>query len=288
VNLPHGIPAPGHRLHGVELGPVLLQVADLERSLAFYGPVLGLELLDRSGAEARLGAPDARPLVELRERAGARPVPPRGRNGLFHFAILLPDRGSLGRFLPHLAAVGASVGLADHLVSEASYLRDPDGLGIEIYADRPRDAWTYRDGELILTTDPLDAQDLIAAGGAHSWTGIPAGTRMGHVHLQVGNLEAAERFYHATLGFDKTTWSYPGALFLSADGYHHHLGLNTWGPPVDATAEDARLLEWTLSVGHETRLGDVAEALAVAGYRVTATDDGWTVIDPWGTTLRVR
>ena len=287
MNLPPGIPAPKHRLHGVELGPVLLQVADLDRSLAFYGLVLGLELLDRSGDEASLGAADGRPLVALRARAGARPVPARGRNGLYHFAILLPERAWLGRFLRHLEELGVPVGLADHLVSEASYLRDPDGLGIEVYADRPTDDWTYRGREFVLTTDPLDARSVIEAGGTTAWTGMPAEAVMGHMHLQVGELEAAERFYHEGLGLDKTTWSYPGALFLGADGYHHHLGLNSWGAPVDSTPEDARLLEWTLSVGEDTALDQVAEALASVGHPVTRADEGWTVTDPWGTTLRV-
>lgn len=282
------MPAPGFRLSDVEIGPVLLQVADLDRSLAFYESVLGLRLLDRARAEASLGAADGRPLVALRERRGARPVPRRGRNGLYHFAILLPDRPSLGRFLTHVRALGAPVGLADHLVSEASYLRDPDGLGIEVYADRPRERWSYRGREIALTTDPLDATSVVDAAGGAAWTGMPPGTVMGHLHLQVGDLGIAEGFYHRALGLDKTTWSYPGALFLGADGYHHHLGLNTWGEPVDPTAEDARLLEWTLVVGTEVPLEDVAGALATAGHAVTHADDAWTVVDPWGTMLRLR
>jgi catechol 2,3-dioxygenase len=280
--------APPHRLTGVEVGSVLLQVADLARSLAFYEGVLGLHVLDRAGAEARLGTVAGRPLVGLRERRGARPVPPEGRNGLYHFAILLPERKCLGRFLSHLAGLGTPVGLADHLVSEASYLRDPDGLGIEVYADRPRESWVYRDGEVLLTTDPLDTDALEEAAGSSSWGGIPDGTVMGHMHLHVGDLTVAERFYHSALGLDKTMWSYPGALFLSADGYHHHLGLNRWGAPKNATAEDARLLEWTLGLRGTEQIELVANALDRAGHPVSRMEAAWTVDDPWGTTLRVH
>jgi catechol 2,3-dioxygenase len=287
MNDDSGVSSPLHRLSDVEVGPVRLQVADLSRSVEFYEGILGLELLDRSGSRASLGAADGRPLVELRERPGARPVPRPGRNGLYHFAILLPDRADLGRFLGHLGALDVPVGLADHLVSEASYLRDPDGLGIEVYADRPRDAWRHRDGEVLLTTDPLDVDDLVRAGGAGTWNGIPAGSVMGHLHLQVGSLQVASRFYHEALGLDRTMWSYPGALFLGADGYHHHLGLNTWGDPIDPLPEDARLLEWSLSVGPDTPLEAILDALGDAGGTVASDENGWVVVDPWGTALRL-
>ena len=280
--------APGHRLTGAEVGPVLLQVSDLARSLAFYEGVLGLRVLDRAGAEARLGTAVGRPLVGLRERRGARPVPREGRNGLYHFAILLPERKFLGRFLRHLESLGTPVGLADHLVSEASYLSDPDGLGIEVYADRPRERWVYRDDEVLLTTDPLDTDALEEAAGSSPWGGVPDGTVMGHMHLHVGDLGVAERFYHSTLGLDKTMWSYPGALFLSADGYHHHLGLNRWGAPKNPTPEDARLLEWTLGLRGTDQVELVADALDRTGHPVSRTEGAWTVDDPWGTTLRVH
>jgi len=282
----YGIPAPGIRLSDVALGPVLLQVADVARSLDYYQEVLGLEVLDRSGADAALGV-GARTLVSLRERRGARAVPPRGRHGLYHFAILLPDRIDLGRFLSHVRGLGMSVGLADHLVSEAVYLRDPDGLGIEIYADRPRDAWVHREREILMTTDPLDAQVLMSAAGSTLWHGMPSGAVMGHIHLHVGDLSGAEAFYHETLGFDKTVWSYPGALFLSADGYHHHLGLNTWGEPTASTDADARLLEWNLHLTHAEQREEVARHLKSAGYSVADGVDGWTASDPWGTQLSV-
>lgn len=282
----YGIPAPGVRLSDVALGPVLLQVGDLARSLDYYRDVLGLEMLASSGADAALGAGD-RTLVSLRERRGARPAPPRGRHGLYHFAILLPDRIELGRFLSHVRGLDMSVGLADHLVSEAVYLRDPDGLGIEIYADRPRDEWAVREREILMTTDPLDAQALMSVAGSTPWRGMPSGAVMGHIHLHVGDLSVAEAFYHETLGFDKMVWSYPGALFLSADGYHHHLGLNTWGEAKASRDADARLLEWSLRLPHAEQREQVARRLKGAGYSVAEEDDGWIANDPWGTKLQV-
>src|SRR5687767_14787200 len=147
---PYGIAPPGYRLpDATRLGRVRLQIADLERSLAYYRDVLGLRVLDQTGARATLGAHgDDRPLIELVDRAGASPVPRRGRLGLYHFAILLPDRGSLGRFVEHLAKAGVRAGMSDHFVSEAVYLQDPDSLGIEVYADRPRSSWRHEGRQL--------------------------------------------------------------------------------------------------------------------------------------------
>ena len=183
------------------VGAVTLQVADLERSLEYYRTTLGLAELGRDAGGAVLGA-GARPLVELRERRGARPAG-RGRLGLFHFAILLPDRPALGRFVQHLADLGVYAGAGDHLVSEAFYLTDPDGLGIEVYADRPRASWRRNGRELLMATDPVDVAAVVAAGGGGAWTGMPAGTTMGHVHLHVGDLALASRFYSEALGLDR-------------------------------------------------------------------------------------
>jgi catechol 2,3-dioxygenase len=155
-------------------------------------------------------------LVELRERPGARPVPHRGLIGLYHFAILLPDRAALGRFLRHLGESGVRAGMSDHLVSEALYLTDPDGLGLEVYADRPRSTWLHHEGQLAMTTAPLDLLGVLAAGGDEHWTGMPAGTVIGHLHLYVDDIETGAAFYHERIGFDKVVWSYPGALFVSA------------------------------------------------------------------------
>jgi catechol 2,3-dioxygenase len=285
----YGIAPEGFRLpDAARLGRVSLQVSDLTRSLRFYTDVLGLGVLERTERSAALGAEsDGAPLVELHEQRGATPVPPRGRLGLYHFAVLLPDRESLGRFVVHLAESGVRAGASDHLVSEALYLQDPDGLGIEVYADRPRSAWRHRDRQLAMATDPLDLNGLAAAAEGR-WAGVPAGTSIGHVHLHVADLERAEAFYHGGLGLDKVVWSYPGALFLSAGGYHHHLGVNTWAAGA-ATPEpqDARLLYWELVVPHSRDVRAALASLEAAGGLVEATPDGALVRDPWGTAVRV-
>jgi len=278
------------RLHArAHPGRVRLQVAELERSVAFYEGVLGLGVLARGAQHASMGQADAAtPLVELHERPGAAPVQERGRLGLFHFALLLPDRAALGAFITHLAARGMRAGAADHRVSQALYLQDPDGLGIEVYADRPRAAWRYQDGQLVMATDPLDLADVVAAAGELRWEGMPAGTTMGHIHLHVGHLEEAAAFYRDGLGLDATVWNYPGALFLSAGGYHHHLGLNTWAAGAPPAGEaDARLLEWEMLVTDGAGVAAAAANLRAGGYTVEPAQDGVLARDPWGTTLRL-
>jgi len=271
-------------------GAVTLQVGDLGRSLDFYVGTLGLAVLDRDGGEARLGA-GGRRLVELRERSGARPAPRRGRLGLFHFALLVPDRATLGRFVKHLAELGVASGAGDHLVSEAIYLSDPDGLGIEVYADRPRAGWRRVGRELAMATDPVDIDAVVAAAGDAGWDGLPAATTMGHVHLHVGDLAGASSFYSAALGFDRTVWSYPGALFLAAGGYHHHLGTNVWAGPTARRPDidEAQLLEWSLELPDPASLAAAAASLATAGF-AAATDGAGSTLrtsDPWGTALRL-
>jgi catechol 2,3-dioxygenase len=272
------------------LGPVRLQIADLERSLAFYQSVLGLRVVERDGPRAALAAHDGRVLVELNERPGARPAGRGGRLGLYHFAILLPDRASLGRLVRHIAESGVRAGAGDHLVSEAFYISDPDGLGIEVYADRPRESWRRNGRELMMSTDPVDVQGLLQAAGDAPWSGMPSGTVMGHVHLHVGDLEQAAAFFSEAIGFDRITWSYPGALFMSAGGYHHHLGTNTWAGPGARPSEerDARLLEWTLDLPDAAAVHEVACGLRDAGYPAEAAEGGITTRDPWGTGLRLR
>lgn len=288
----YGEPPRGHRLPGAtRLGPVRLQVADLGRSLAFYEGVLGFRPVRRGAGEAALAAHDGgdRALVELVERPGARPMTARGRLGLYHVAYLLPDRAALGRFVRHLAERGVRAGAGDHLVSEAFYLSDPDGLGVEVYADRPRAAWRRTGRELLMATDPVDVPGVVRAAGAEPWAGMPAGTRVGHVHLHVGDLPRAAAFYSDGLGFDRTVWRYPGALFLAAGGYHHHLGTNTWaGPGARPPAEDdARLLEWTVEVPAAADVDAAAAHLDDAGYPVARDGRDLVARDPWGTAVRV-
>jgi catechol 2,3-dioxygenase len=285
----------GFRLpDATRLGRVSLQVADLSRSLEFYQGVLGFREIEHGGSSSVLAARgDDTPLVELHEQAGAKSPPRRGRLGLFHFAILLPDRPSLGSFAQHLADIGAYAGSSDHLVSEAFYLQDPDNLGIEVYADRPRNTWKRLGRQLMMATDPLDVDALVRVS-RDQWTGMPAGTTIGHVHLHVGDLATASAFYAAALGFDRMVWHYPGALFLGAGGYHHHLGTNTWAgasatPPAP---DDARLLEWTIQLPDEASLNALANSLTDAGQPVEREENpsgsSLKTADPWGTEIRVE
>jgi catechol 2,3-dioxygenase len=175
-------------------------------------------------------------------------------------------------------------------VSEAFYLQDPDGLGIEVYADRPRSSWRRLGSELMMATDPVDIANLLGAAGDTKWTGLPTGTVIGHVHLHVGDIARGAEFYSEALGFDRTVWSYPGALFLGAGGYHHHLGTNTWaGSGARAPAADeARLLEWTIELPDAASLDAAVRSIEGAGYTVERADaSSATTADPWGTRVRL-
>jgi catechol 2,3-dioxygenase len=287
----YGVAPDGYRLPApTRVGAVRLQVSDLERSLRYYEQVIGLRALSRDAARVVLGAHgDDTPLLELREHPGAAPVPVAGRLGLYHFAILLPERAALGRFLAHLGGIGERVGASHHLVSEALYLQDPDGLGIEVYSDLPRDSWSRRGRELEMDSRPLDLHDLARAAAGEPWRGMPPGTTIGHVHLHVGDLQRASRFYHGGLGLDRMVWSYPGALFLAAGGYHHHLGLNTWARDAPVAAEgDARLLEWELLVPGTEDVAAASRSLSAAGFGAVLEGDQATAVDPWGSRVRIR
>lgn len=288
----YGIRPPEYRLPAeTRLGPVRLRVADRARSEEFYARVLGLVRRDHGEGWTSLGAAGGdEPLIELVERPGAEPAPPWGRIGLYHFALRVPDRAGLGRFVLHLRELDVRVGAADHRVSEAIYLTDPDGLGIEVYADRPRGRWSSRGRQLVLTTDPLDVEALVAAAGAGPFEGLPPGTVMGHVHLHVGGLDRASGFYHEALGFDKVVWEYPGALFLSAGGYHHHVGVNVWaGEAGPAGPDDAGLLSWTLVLPSDEDVERITASLESAGSHVRreGAHGGGVALDPWGTAVEV-
>jgi catechol 2,3-dioxygenase len=283
----YGIQPQGYRLpEATHIGAVTLQVSDLARSTRFYRDVLGFGEVSTSNDRVELGVDD-KPLVVL--QAGAKEPLKARRLGLYHFAILLPDRPSLGRVLEHLVDNGIRPGASDHLVSEALYIDDPDGLGIEIYRDRPREEWTVTGKQLDMATDPLDFEAVVAAGGNVKWSGMPSGTTIGHVHLHVGNIEDAKRFYHEAVGLDVMVWSYPGALFLSAGGYHHHLGTNTWAGPhaTPPQRDEPRLAQWQLVLPGTEDVARVAANIHERGYSVTPEEPGGSIaIDPWTTPLQ--
>jgi catechol 2,3-dioxygenase len=271
-----------------ELGLVALTVADLSRSTAFYQDVLGFELLQEGSEQAVLGA-SGNPLLVLHEKRDAGPAPTNvtGLTGLYHFAILVPTRADLARSLLHMVESGYPLGGAsDHLVSEALYLSDPDNNGIEIYRDRPREEWPRRGGQLQMASDPLDLRALISEAQAdpRPWSGLAAGTRLGHMHLQVADIPQARDFYHGVLGFDIVfDWERMGALFVSAGGYHHHLGLNTWhsrgGRP--APEGSAGLRYFTIYLPDEAALAPVLARLDKAGISYRQENGGVVVDDPW-------
>lgn len=293
-NVPFGVAPPGFRLPAeTRVGRVTLRIADLERSLAFYRDVIGFRVIRRGApgrdASVELGADGSdEVLLELRERRGLKPVPRRGLIGLYHFALLLPDRPSLGRFLRHITAAGIAAGAADHLVSEALYLTDSDGIVMEVYRDRPREEWQVSRLELVMASDPLDRAGLIAAGGAEPWAGVPRESCIGHMHFYVEDLISAEAFYHAALGFDKIVWSFPGALFLAAGGYHHHVGTNTWaaGAPL-ASPADAGLESWELVLPGISAVQEAMRSLERGSFTARPIDHGIAVADPWGITARL-
>jgi catechol 2,3-dioxygenase len=270
------------------LGPVSLTVGDLAGVAGFYERVVGLGVLERDSDVVRLGPAGGDPLVELVGRPDAAPRARRS-SGLFHLAILLPERVELARALRRVVGAGWGLsGASDHLVSEALYLSDPEGNGIELYRDRPREEWRHEpdSGELAMATLPLGLDDLVGElpEGDEEDAGAPPGTRIGHVHLQVSDLAPAERFYEQLLGFEVRVRSYPGALFMAAGGYHHHVGANTWqsagGPPADPDARGLR--HFTVVVPDATERDRVAQRAADAGFAPEAQPDGSVLVrDPF-------
>jgi catechol 2,3-dioxygenase len=268
---------------GTSIGKVRLRVADSDALSEFYERVVGLRAVERDGDVVRLGPDGGRPLVELVSAPAASP-PPSFSTGLFHMAILVPDRAELARSLRRVIEQGWRLtGASDHLVSEALYLRDPEGNGIEIYRDRPRDTWGRSNGELRMATLPLDLDAVLAEEGSGEANGMPADTTMGHVHLRVADIPAAEAFYNGELGLDVMVRSYPGALFVAAGGYHHHIGLNTWEtqgappPPEGSLGLD----RYELVLPDEAALDAAAGRVAETGDPVR-TEDGVLARDPSG------
>ncbi|WP_310549911.1 VOC family protein [Paenibacillus glufosinatiresistens] len=272
----------------LKLGTVQLRVANLDRSLNYYQDMIGLRLLKREAGSAELGTADGSALLRLREMSRSPRMPRRPAAGLYHYALLLPDRESLGLVLRHLARNGIDVGQGDHLVSEALYIQDPDGNGIELYRDRPRSEWTYDpEGRVVMTADPVDVEGLVEASSGLVWNGLPDGTVMGHVHFHVGHLEQARQFYCEVLGFDLTARYGRSALFVAAGGYHHHIGLNVWAGEgaTPANEDEAGIDFFTLLLPTKKDRDELISRVRKAGWPVEEGQD--MLRDPWNIGIRL-
>ncbi|WP_254278894.1 VOC family protein [Haloarcula marina] len=274
----------GERLPAeTSVGRVGLTVNDRAAVAAFYEDVVGLTVRDRSADTVVLGDGET-PLLELREDPSA-PERPRNAAGLFHTAVRVPDRSALGDALDRIESDWRLSGASDHLVSEALYCRDPEGNGVEVYRDRPRTEWSETsDGGVEMATEPMDMEGVRAAAGGESTA--PVGTDIGHVHLEVTSLDAARAFYADALGMNVRT-NYEGALFLAAGDYHHHVGVNVWNRR-SAPASGRGLAWFELCLPDEKARTAARDRLADAGYEVRRHDDGVSVSDDDGITLRLR
>ncbi|HSH02390.1 MAG TPA: VOC family protein [Anaerolineae bacterium] len=244
------------------IGTLTLTVRDLNRQIQFYTTIIGLTLLNQTPTNATLGSP-TKPLINLHANPQAQRHQPA--TGLFHLAILLPTRSHLAHWLFHFLSLGYQLpGAADHGVSEALYLNDPEGNGIEIYRDRPRHQWPMNGQHIAMVSERLDFNNLLADRPSQPFTTLPDKTTLGHIHLMVNNLTTNLNFYTQTLGFTLMQGNYPGAKFIAAGGYHHHLGLNTWhsanapAPPADALG----LHHYTIRLPHQTALDQLTTHLA--------------------------
>jgi len=273
-----------------DVGTVTLKVADLDRSLAFYNQLIGFETFERNTSSAVLGAGN-RCILNLEAVPGASPLA-RNVTGLYHAAIVWPDRHSLAIKIAQLASVRYPFGYADHLVSEAFYLDDPDANGLELYRDRPRSEWNWDGKTVRMASDPIDFDSFFGeikeTDEDLESVAAPAGTKLGHMHLRVADIPIAQDFYHGVLGFDVVA-SLPGALFVSAGGYHHHLGMNTWEsrsgkPPVEPSAG---LREFSITLPDEAEMDRLTKQIEAAGIAVELGDQSATVLDPFQNRIRL-
>lgn len=266
-----------------------LKVLDLAAMKRFYQEIIGFQVISEEENEIRLGT-DGKSLLRLTAPEGLQPKGARYA-GLYHFAILLPNRKELGKILLHLHQQGIRLGSSDHLVSEALYLSDPEGNGIEIYRDRDPEEWSWQNGEVAMAVDPIDAEGVLREAGLSNerWSGLPSGTVMGHVHLHVSNLAEAQTFYTEGLGFEVVTSMGGQALFLADQKYHHHIGLNIWnGAGIPALPDnEAGLDYYTLVFADEAKRSQVAERLRSLGAEVTEAAGYWETKDPAGITIRL-
>jgi catechol 2,3-dioxygenase len=270
------------------IGAVTLVVRDLAAAGQFYRRAIGLSVIETGAGFERLGVA-GKVLVDLRHEPGARPASRRDA-GLFHTAFLVPRREDLGAWLRFASESGLPMqGAADHLVSEALYLADPEGNGIEVYWDRPVVDWRIRDGAIAMATDPLDAEGLIRSGAGRAWTGFPAGGTIGHVHLQVGATSSADSFYQTLLGFD-ISCRYPGASFYGSGGYHHQLAGNIWNSRGASARQPgtAGLVAIELLTPDSAVLSATRERIAAAGHAHSGAANVLEIRDPWGLAISLK
>ncbi|GAB3806110.1 VOC family protein [Virgibacillus kimchii] len=263
----------------IYVGEVSVNVTDLKKSIEFYQTVIGFRVLEETDNRAVLTADGSTPLLRLEQPDNVMPKEER-TTGLFHFAILLPSREDLSAFLRHIAQSGIRIGASDHYVSEAIYLSDPDGNGIEVYRDRPASEWSWSNGQVAMATEPLDAEGVLGSGNKE-WKGLPEATVMGHIHLHVAELEKTEEFYVNGLGF-KVVTNYPGALFTSTGDYHHHIALNVWnGVGAPAPKRNSVGLNWfSLEFPDEKARAEAVERLEEMGARVEKEGNLYITEDP--------
>lgn len=275
-----------HKAPNVFADHVTIKVKDLSTSLRFYQEIIGLQVLHQSDRMAVLTADGKTGLVTLEQPLNVRSKPER-TTGLYHFALLLPTRKDLSVFLRHLLETKYPIGASDHYVSEAIYLNDPDGNGIEVYRDRSASEWTWEEGLVNMATVALDGKGLLSES-TEPWTGLPAGTILGHMHLHVNNLEEAKEFYTKGLGFEVVAY-YPQAVFLSTGGYHHHIAINTWQgtgatiPPDNSVG----LASFRLVFPSEQARRGVVHNLQSIGVSVTSESSSYVVVDPGGNTIEL-
>lgn len=275
-----------HEKPTIYVDTVSINVMNLTNSVNFYKRVIGFQVLEQTSHQAILTADGKTPLLILEEPSDVIQKE-KGTSGLYHFALLLPTRADLSRFLHHILALNIPLGASDHAVSEAIYVDDPDGSGIEVYRDRSSDEWEWAQGEVHMTTERLDGEGLLAESDA-PWSGLPADTLMGHIHLHVSDLQQTEQFYTEGLNLDVVT-RYPGALFMSSGGYHHHLGLNIWnGSGVPAPKENSVGLNWfTLVLADEEVRNQVIQQLKQLDAPITKQGEDYLTSDPSGNTIRL-
>jgi catechol 2,3-dioxygenase len=266
---------------------VKLRVANLHRSVDYYTKVIGLQVIEEETGRAALGS-DTDILLYLEEGKELKQKPDR-HAGLYHFALLLPSRKDLADVVKFYVLHRVAFGASDHGVSEAIYLNDPDGNGIEIYADKQDTSWKWENGEIQMTTDPLDGQDLLKETTEGEWTGLPAGTVIGHIHLYMRHIGEAAAFYNDVLGFETVVSGYPGALFVSTGHYHHHIGLNTWhGANAPSISIDEAGMDWfTIVYPDEDVRRQAIERAEAAGLEVKQEKYTYSLQDPVGSTVKL-